>query len=248
MKKRKTAVCSLEERRSRSLLNFTLIELLVVISMIAVLAAMLLPALSQARQKAQAISCLSNLRQIFLVFIHYRDDFNGYVPAPYDKGLKREWFLVMGDNIHFRNEYMQQIATKGYYPAQTKENWAKHIRLAGAWHCPSDNLERSTYCFSYGMNYGLANSAVPTFWSDASPPRNQPFKLEKVKRPTQIFLMSETNHYYLDGVAAPYDGRPAYRHKNRTQLNMLFVDGHAAAYQGMLHANYNYAPWCAWLP
>ena len=54
--------------------GFTLIELLVVIAIIAILAAMLLPALSKAKQKAQGIQCLSNLKQLQLVFLMYPDD------------------------------------------------------------------------------------------------------------------------------------------------------------------------------
>ena len=88
---------------------FTIIELLVVISIIAILASLLLPALSSVREKGKAIACQSNMKQLAYAWSFYTSDYQEWCPGPFYNGFysKDRWFLEFRDS-----RYINEKVTK----------------------------------------------------------------------------------------------------------------------------------------
>jgi prepilin-type N-terminal cleavage/methylation domain-containing protein/prepilin-type processing-associated H-X9-DG protein len=213
--------CCIERNRVKR--AFTLIELLVVIAIIGILAAMLLPALNRAREKANATACLSNMRQWGLALGMYADDWNDYMPyegtsSGIDTGFNLgAWYNILSPYI--AGPRLMDLYAAGKIPMPG----TKSIFI-----CPS--APKITYAptttkpyFSYAMNRVLTGLA------------GQVYKRSKADKPSDtVFLAeSENNDFpFTDGFFIGTSGTPPEntpRHSGGD--NFCFMDGHVQFYK-----------------
>ena len=126
--------------------GFTLIELLIVIAIIAILASLLLPALSKAKQEAHRIKCLNNQRQLAITWVLYSSDNNeNLVPngAQQGPGVQREKLWVQGDFHNFLPAFTNEM----YLLDPKYAAFAPYLATKAIYKCPSD---RTTYIVNHG--------------------------------------------------------------------------------------------------
>ena len=213
------ASCVIRRRR------FTLIELLVVIAIIAILAAMLLPTLAKAREKARHVNCMSNLKQVCLAALMYPQENSDFLPPAY--------YMESGGEIGW------DFATYDWW-VTTRPGIIGGYLGDKVFACPSrldlKSYDRPFSGYAYNASYLGGGYSV---WDGQA---NPPAKIGKVLDPSRTVAFADSASWssftnelicnsYLRSKGDPYyswSGQNTHFRHNKL-ANMALVDGHTEA-------------------
>lgn len=180
--------------------NFTLIELLVVIGIIAVIAALLLPALNKARGKARTITCLNNSKQLGIYSAAYEFDYQGYVPC----------YVTFNDSGKWQDKFAELYRINKPLQNDVQVNGSTVFK------CPEmpDDIFFGTPVTTYFRTSYATNPVITDY------------KIRKFRQPTAVAMWLENGggHTAYPSKATGSESIH-FRHSEQTVVN--FVDGHS---------------------
>jgi prepilin-type processing-associated H-X9-DG protein/prepilin-type N-terminal cleavage/methylation domain-containing protein len=197
-------------------IGFTLIELLVVVAIIGILAALLLPALSSAREKGRAAVCVNNLKQMQMTFMLYLDDYNGTTPYNTISGFRPDpldtlvFYLPVNTNVVWGSAFPTKDTILS---CRTALSIIPDKRSHGGW-------QSST---AYGVN--------PWWTLGDVPPQNVHKKWDSLRHPSSFPWFGDADWFIPGGGGSWPDSRldniddfTKFRHNGNA--NFSFADGH----------------------